>query len=109
MGRIRGKNYVNIMPGFGCAAAGGSLVVLYVSLIGRKVRMRRSFKDREDTLGHIARHGIADDVRKHIEASAMGHAHKDLIDATGGCSFDKLIKHRDSGLAAFERKALLTK
>ena len=37
----------------------------------------------------------------------MGHAHVDLVDAACRRSLDQLVEHRDNGLAALKRKALL--
>ena len=94
--------------GLGLATALGALMIFDVAFVGGKVGMRRALKDSEDPLGHVARFGVADDVRQHIQPAAMGHAHVDLIDAACRRALDQLIEHRDDRLAALERKAFLS-
>src|ERR1041384_2713945 len=50
---------------------------------------------------------MADDVREHVQASAMRHAHRDLFDALIAGALDQLIKQRNDLLASFYGKSLL--
>ena len=82
-------------------------MIFDVTLIRRKARVRRALKNGEDTLGHIPGIGITDDIREHIQTAAMGHTHIDLVDAASRSSLDKLVEHRDNGLAALKGKTFL--
>src|SRR5947208_1131538 len=94
--------------GFGLLYALGALVIFDVALVGREVRMRGAFKDGEDALGHVTLLSVTDDIRKNIQASAMGHAHIDLLNASRRSSLDELVEHRDDRFAALERETFLT-
>jgi hypothetical protein len=50
---------------------------------------------------------LAQNVGEDVEATAMGHAHDDLLDAVARAILDDLVEERDDGLAALEREALL--
>ncbi|MNK46200.1 hypothetical protein D3C87_649790 [compost metagenome] len=50
---------------------------------------------------------LAHDVDEHVEAAAVGHAEDDFLDALLARAPDQLIQHRDDGVSAFQREALL--
>src|SRR5580704_9242852 len=49
------------------------------------------------------------DMRHHVEAAAMAHAHHKLRSAEASAGIEKLIDERDQRGDAFERKAFATK
>src|ERR1041384_6317219 len=51
---------------------------------------------------------MADDIREHVQTSAMRHAHRDAVDAELAGALNQLIEQRNDRLAAFNRKSLLT-
>ena len=53
----------------------------------------------------LVRH--ADRVRQHVQATAVGHAHHDLVRALLGGELDRLVEHRDHHVEALERELLL--
>ena len=91
------------------ACTDGALMILHIALVRRKAGVRRSFKHSENTLGHVTRVGVTDNIRKHIEPPAMGHANINLINPTYRRALDQLIEHRYHRLATLERKPLLPK
>src|SRR5438128_7716188 len=64
--------------------------------------MNRAFKRSEDALAEIP-----DNICQHIQAPAMGHAERDVIDSAGGGAFDQLIEHGNNRFASLQRKSLL--
>src|ERR1041385_1378842 len=65
--------------------------------------MHRAFEGREDALAKMA-----NDIREHVQTSAMRHAHRDSVDAEFAGALNQLIEQRNDRLAAFDRKSLLT-
>ena len=51
--------------------------------------------------------GFFDEIGKHIEPAAVGHAHHDLLHARGGAFFENRIEGNHERLAAFEGEAFL--
>ena len=51
--------------------------------------------------------GLAGDVGEHVEAAAVGHADRDLVEAGLGGALQDLVEQRDERLAALEAEALL--
>src|SRR5690606_4026247 len=51
--------------------------------------------------------GLAQDVVEDIEASAMGHAHHDLLDIVLRRDLGEAVEQRDEALGAFQAEALL--
>ena len=49
--------------------------------------MDRAFKGRKDAFAELANH-----IRQHIQAPAMGHAQRYLFNAARGRAFDQLIE-----------------
>src|ERR1044072_7656893 len=77
-------------------------VVFHVAFIGRKRGMHRTLKGSEDAFAKMP-----DNIRKHVQAPAMRHAHRDVVNAAPRRAFDQLVEQRNDRLAAFERKAFL--
>jgi hypothetical protein len=50
---------------------------------------------------------LAEHVGEHVEATAVGHADRDLVEAVVGAGDQDLVQQRDDGLAALETEALL--
>src|SRR5574341_1712200 len=80
-----------------------ALVILDVAFVSRKRRVHRAFKRSEDALAEIAEH-----IGEHVQASAVRHAHRDLLDAEVARPFDQLVEQGNDRLAAFNRKSLLS-
>ncbi len=80
----------------------GTEVVLHVAgaVSGRRVHV--ALELREDL-----RVRLADDVRENVEATAVRHADDDLVELVLGGLVDDGVHHRDDGLGALEREALL--
>ena len=51
---------------------------------------------------------MSDDIREHVQASAMRHAHRDSLDAKFAGALNQLIEQRNDRLTAFDRKSFLT-
>src|SRR5690606_27492089 len=51
--------------------------------------------------------GLARDVGEHVETTAVGHADRDLVEASLGGALQDLVEQRDGRLAALEAEALL--
>src|SRR5687767_5391787 len=85
-----------------------ALMIFHIAFVGGKIGMRSSFKNGKYAFRHVAFLRVAYDIRKHIQAAAVGHSHIDLINAACCRTLDKLVKHRDNGLASLKRKAFLT-
>ena len=64
--------------------------------------MNRTFKAREYALAKLA-----NDVRDHVQAAAMSHADRYVIDAASRGAFDQLIENSNDGLVALDREAFL--
>ena len=62
MAWIAGELDLQLLADFSFARANGTLMIFHIALVSRKVGMRGSFKNCEDTLRHIALFRIADDV-----------------------------------------------
>ena len=100
--RVRGERQVG-----GLARARGVLarradVVLHVARALRHVRVELAFELAEDLAVRLP-----DDVREHVEAAAVRHAHHDLLHPGVGGFVEEELQHRDERLAAFEAEALL--
>jgi len=80
----------------------GAEVVLDVA---RAVRLRRVQIALE--LGEDLRVGLADDVREHVEAAAVGHAHNHFVEAVFGALIDHAVHHRDDCFGTLEREPFL--
>src|SRR5690606_16786037 len=106
--RVSRKLYEKLLAGLHLALSDRTLVVFHVAFIGREARVSRSFENREDPFGHIARFGVADNVREDVKAAAMRHSHIDLFDAAGRSTFEQLVENGNDGLRSFERKTLLS-
>ena len=81
----------------------GAQVVLHIARALDAVRGHGSVELTEDL-----RIGLAGDVREHIEATAVGHADGDLVEAGVGGLVEDLVEQDDRGLSAFEAEALLS-
>ena len=74
----------------------GTLVILNITFIGRKLRMNRAFKRSEYSFTQVS-----DDVRQQSQAAAMGHAESDVFDATRGRAVNQTIEQWNDCFAAF--------
>ena len=81
----------------------GAEVVLHVARTVRGRGVHVALELREDLAV-----GLADDVRQHVEATAVRHADDDLVQAELGGLVDDRVHHRDDGLGALEGEPLLT-
>ena len=71
--------------------------------------MSGSFKRCEDTLSHVARFGISNNIRKNIQTPPVRHSKIYFFDPIRRGNIDQLIEQRDDRFAALERKSFLTK
>ena len=58
-------------------------------------------------LGEDLRVRLVQNVREHIQASAVGHAQHGVADALIGCAADDLVQHRDEHVEPFDGKPRL--
>ena len=65
--------------------------------------MHDPLEAREDALGRVA-----DDVGQDVEAAAVRHPHRDLVDREAGRALDEPVQKRDRGVAAFDGVAPLS-
>ena len=59
-------------------------------------------------LGENLHHGFADDIRQHVETSAMRHAHDGFMHVGVGGAIQNLVQDDDGGLRSFQRKTLVS-
>ena len=83
------------------AHAAGAQVIFHVARSLRAIRID-AFKFRE-----YLHHRFADDVRQHVQASAMGHADHHFMDIGGRGAVQDFVQNRDGRFAAFQRKTLV--
>ena len=76
-------------------------VILHVTRALRAIRVD-AFK-----LGEHLHHGLADDVRKHVQASAVRHADHGFMHIHCRGAVQDFIQNRDCRFAAFQRKTLV--
>ncbi len=82
----------------------GAEVVLHVARAVRGARVDVALELAEDL-----RVALADDVGEHVEAAAVRHADRDLVEALLGRALQDAVEQRDERLAALEREALLAR
>ncbi len=84
------------------AVCGGAKVILDVARsIDRVGRSRAALELVEDDAVRLAHH-----LAEHIEAPAVGHAERNLLEAELSATLDDLLKRRDHRLRAVEAEAL---
>ena len=103
--RVRGQQDADV-AGIRVAPPNGTEVVLDVagrSLLGDDGLDRAlAFELAEDFLV-----GASDDVREHVQASAMGHSDDDLVRSRLHAELDRLVEHGHHHVETFDRELLL--
>ena len=99
---VRGHRDLDPRAGAGDELALGAEVVLHVAGALHGARVDVALELAEDL-----RVLLADDVGQHVEAAAVGHAHRDLVELRLRRGLADLVDQRDRGLAALEAEPLL--
>ena len=107
MARVTCKLDTYLFPALCLRAANSPLMVLNVPLVSRECGVRRAFKHGKNAFSHVACFRVAEYVRQHVQAAAMGHTHINILNAPGPGPVDQLVKHRNYSFAALKREPLL--
>ena len=73
-------------------------MIFHITVANRQFRVIRKLTE---NLSWI----FSDDIREHIQTSAMGHAEHDLFQPLLCCLFDSQVQQWDQRFAPFQRKA----
>ena len=99
---VEAEGEMDLAPRAGEVVAGIPLVVFDVALVVVAVGAVGTLELGDDLLV-----GLVQDVRQHVQAAAVGHAHDHLFDAQPGAGVHQFVQQRHHGLGPFEGEALL--
>src|SRR5262249_35900996 len=97
MAGIRRESQKHFSPVRRLALTDGALMVFDVSFVCRKGRVGRPFEGCKDALAELTNY-----ICQHVEATAMGHTHRDLLDPSSSSAHHQLVEQRNDRLAALE-------